>query len=679
MNEQNIIEESEEYSHINRLIIEGKHVKALQLIDKNMKKEELLLHDILLYKLLKCDILYQQGLWEDVINLAEQIYQESLGREDSLLSIDALLKMAEGLIFLNDPTKFKDIIEQCMNKLNNQIKKESLEYKKKEANILYVKGFFYCWQMDEADKALELLEQSVQSLESIGDIINITKPLLLWALVLVALKAEYDQAFKLAERSLTISKKYNYKFTYAFGLFIMGMIYSLKADSDNAIKLLEESIIKFKELNNTFFTIFALNYIGSDYMAKGDLDIALEYSRQSLTHARNTKNKRQIAEISVIMAAIYGLKGENDQSIHLNKQGLELFRELDLKRGAAAILNNLSGCYIVAGDLEQALKSIESSIAINSELGYLMDVANNYDFLIRILIEKGELARAHKSLEELKQMKNQLNNDFTNKLYLFDKALLLNTSSRARDKGKAEEILKQTVTQENLGLGFISSALLILCELLLTELQMTNDLEVLEELNFYTNKLLEISKKSRSYYLFAETYFLKAKLSLLTLDINTARRFLTQAQRIAERFGLNQLATKISTEHNNLREKLYMWRDLEKREFSLSERIKLAGLDTHMKDVLQKSAMISTQISEHKVTIHKEQKICLVCKGEISGFMYTCNCDALYCENCARALTDLENACWVCGAPIDISKPTKPYKIEKFGKKDIIKKSPKKP
>ena len=102
MNEKNISEESEGYSHINQLIIEGKHGEALQLIDKNKKKGELLHHEVLLYKLLKCEILYQQGLWEDTINLAEQIYQDSLEGEDNLISIDALLKMAESSIFLND-------------------------------------------------------------------------------------------------------------------------------------------------------------------------------------------------------------------------------------------------------------------------------------------------------------------------------------------------------------------------------------------------------------------------------------------------------------------------------------------------------------------------------------------------------------------------------------------------
>jgi len=72
------------------------------------------------------------------------------------------------------------------------------------------------------------------------------------------------------------------------------------------------------------------------------------------------------------------------------------------------------------------------------------------------------------------------------------------------------------------------------------------------------------------------------------------------------------------------------------------------------------------KVTEEEVSISKEKKICLVCKGTIARFNnYICpECDVLYCENCARSLSDLENACWVCEAPFDESKPVKPFKKE---------------
>ena len=62
---------------------------------------------------------------------------------------------------------------------------------------------------------------------------------------------------------------------------------------------------------------------------------------------------------------------------------------------------------------------------------------------------------------------------------------------------------------------------------------------------------------------------------------------------------------------------------------------------------------------EEEVSVFKDKKVCLVCKGEPSGFnVFICpECDSLYCDKCARALSDLENICWVCESPLDQSKP----------------------
>ena len=65
-------------------------------------------------------------------------------------------------------------------------------------------------------------------------------------------------------------------------------------------------------------------------------------------------------------------------------------------------------------------------------------------------------------------------------------------------------------------------------------------------------------------------------------------------------------------------------------------------------------------LTEEEITFHKEQKICLVCKGKISRLNYVCpGCDALYCAKCSEVLSSLENACWVCETPFDETKPVK--------------------
>ena len=73
-------------------------------------------------------------------------------------------------------------------------------------------------------------------------------------------------------------------------------------------------------------------------------------------------------------------------------------------------------------------------------------------------------------------------------------------------------------------------------------------------------------------------------------------------------------------------------------------------------------------ITEEEVSISKEKKICLVCKGKVGGFSFICDeCGAFYCDNCAKAMINLENTCWACNTAIDPTKPAKPYENDKEG------------
>ncbi len=83
------------------------------------------------------------------------------------------------------------------------------------------------------------------------------------------------------------------------------------------------------------------------------------------------------------------------------------------------------------------------------------------------------------------------------------------------------------------------------------------------------------------------------------------------------------------------------------------------------------------KLTEEEVSISKEKKICLMCKGKVGGNIFMCtDCGTFYCQKCSEALSNLENACWACDTQIDKSKPVKlPEKeeekviVEDFDKK----------
>lgn len=70
-------------------------------------------------------------------------------------------------------------------------------------------------------------------------------------------------------------------------------------------------------------------------------------------------------------------------------------------------------------------------------------------------------------------------------------------------------------------------------------------------------------------------------------------------------------------------------------------------------------------MTEEEVSISKEKKICIVCKGSIAKLNYMCGeCGAFYCLKCYEALTNLENSCWACDRILDESKPIKRSEFE---------------
>jgi len=134
---------------------------------------------------------------------------------------------------------------------------------------------------------------------------------------------------------------------------------------------------------------------------------------------------------------------------------------------------------------------------------------------------------------------------------------------------------------------------------------------------------------------------------------------MSNSQQIAERFSLDQFKIKIKSENADLEKKLDLWEKLKESGASMAERFDLAHLDEQINGLVQNRTLLTTQVIETEVAIQKERKICLVCRGEVRRFTYICECGAIYCDNCARALTNLENICWVCDVPIDYSKPVK--------------------
>jgi hypothetical protein len=97
-----------------------------------------------------------------------------------------------------------------------------------------------------------------------------------------------------------------------------------------------------------------------------------------------------------------------------------------------------------------------------------------------------------------------------------------------------------------------------------------------------------------------------------------ARRYLTQAQSIAEEHGLQLLAQEISTEHDKLLDQLDEWEALKIKKASISERMSLASLDESI-ELIQRKRELKTP----ELTDEEPLSLLIITAGGILLFSYS--------------------------------------------------------
>jgi tetratricopeptide (TPR) repeat protein len=296
-----------------------------------------------------------------------------------------------------------------------------------------------------------------------------------------------------------------------------------------------------------------------------------------------------------ILGISYGQRGEFDLALDSHKKSLDLFKGstayTNMTKGVT--YNSIGQIYFQKSVLDQAIKSFKKSLKLmeqNTDRNSIYWSGISYDSLIKVFLYKDSLEEAQECLVNFSQY---LEKNKTSILkiwqkipenfywYRVSKARILASSSRARDTAKAEEILRKLLEERPDNID----GLMILCELYFQELKVSNDLEILEDIQPLVDKLSKAAEHSNSFSLRAHAFLLNGIISLIRLNMGDARRYLTEAQQIADSHGLQLLARATSHQHDRLLEQLEGFESYRKK-MTLPERINLASLDD-MLDLMQ--------------------------------------------------------------------------------------------
>ncbi|MFX0091895.1 MAG: tetratricopeptide repeat protein, partial [Candidatus Hodarchaeota archaeon] len=418
-------------------------------------------------------------------------------------------------------------------------------------------------------------------------------------------KGDMDAALNYFELSLAIYKEDGTKKDKASALSNIGSVYALKGNLDKALDYLERSLPLIEEVGTKpdIFKI-CLN-LGTIYANRGDIDLGIKYFHRSLDLQKQIGNKQEIAFTLHNLGFSYSRKNEFDKGLSYLEQSLELKQELGNIYDIAQTLQVLGGVYRSKGDLEKATEYQQQSLKLLEKNRNNLILSNVLAELIHIAIEKNTIVQAREYLHRLQQISEMEDNKRINQTYQFVKALVLKADSRARSKLKAQEILEH-VANETPSKFFLSyMTLLNYCDLLVYELKISNNQEILDQVELAFSRLFDMVKQQPFPSMRVESYWLKAKLKLIQLEIDIAIELMTKAIQIAEENDLLHLKAQILNEKDQIINEIYSDQELKGKTTTLIQRIEKVNLEKSISSMKQNKMNYTDENQQISINISK--------------------------------------------------------------------------
>jgi tetratricopeptide (TPR) repeat protein len=557
--------------HVENLRREGKYQEALEVINKIEKRGTLTPNDQLSVLISKGKILTMYQRFAETIRVGKLTYRlsESLGKTNEMVTS---LFFKSSCLFLGRLDKGLKYLFEA-EKLLNSLSDISASYlNRQKMNILFRKAWVYF------------------------------------------MKGDADDALEIALECLELQENFGRKAETAYTLQLLGNICRMKGEIKLSFDYASKSLTIFEEINDQMGRSASLVALGLTSFANGNLNQAIKYFKENIS----SKIVSIGVKIDCLMGigGVYQTRGELDKALKHYNNGIALSEKGNFSNRFVTFQLNIGSIYILKGEYELAIEYLKLSLSLAEKMNYEGLIANSLIALGIVYIQLDALEEVKKYLDRLKEPEIQMKTDAINDSYLLLKVMFLIKKGGTLNRGEAHTLLKQI--SSNITHPLLNTlALIYLCEFYLEELILFEDIEVLKEINPLIERLYKVSEEQHLYYNLAEAKLLQAKVALIQMDFEEAQRLLTQAQRVAEMYGIEFTAQKISDEHDNYLEKLSEWKSLQERGAPISERLKLASVDGVIERLEGKRAVEPPEIVEEEPIV-----LLIMDKSGISYFNY---------------------------------------------------------
>ncbi|MFW9992148.1 MAG: tetratricopeptide repeat protein [Candidatus Odinarchaeota archaeon] len=536
-----------DYEALERLVLDGKHEKALRELNKMENKGELQREFLLRNQLIRSHIMTDSGDAKSGLQLAEKVLNESQVLNNQFLVVDAVISLSVALIGLERFDECLEVIKNSEESLETAELGQRIGLLERAAVLKYLAGLVYR-KKGNLDLSLQKYKESLDINRELGNLFEIAD-IYNKIGIIHAVKGKFDLAIKnleqasaMAEDETLLSKILNNT----------GMIHWQKGDLDQALACYHESLKIFQKRKQKRNIAILLLNIGNINWQKGELNIALEYSQSSLSLFEEQDYKPGMANALNNIGIIYENKGEPDIALQYHLRSLSIREELDNKQDLATSYNNIGHVFQNKGEFEKASAYCEKSLQLFEELGNDLDTCDPLYNLIRLAISRSNSQKAEFYLRKLQVINDKEDNKFIYQLYRFARALLLKTSRDPVKQTEARQLLENIAEEEVIKFEMTVNAMLRLCEVLFDHYTTTDNSNVLNELKERLEVIKTLAEQKEYRGVQLSVLLLQGKLELLLLNLQHARSIFYELFTLVDGKGHDKLLKQCKEELKNL-------------------------------------------------------------------------------------------------------------------------------
>ncbi|MHA2281395.1 MAG: tetratricopeptide repeat protein [Promethearchaeota archaeon] len=430
-------------------------------------------------------------------------------------------------------------------------------------------------------------------------------------------RQESDKALEIALQCKEVFEKIGEEIDFAVNISLLGWIYNQKGDSKASLFYGTKSIELNRKLNLRQSLASSLYLVGIIHMNNNDYIQSIEFYQEALS----IKEILPIHKLFILsgLGNMVAMRGEISNAIKYSEDGLKLAKELKIHAICPYFIFYLGLLNYFKGDFVKARNYLIKNIEVSKKFN--VENLSGMTFMVLTIfnLEQNYLEEAKRFLNQLKKLEKKTENKIITLCYSIARGKMLIESGRTRDRAEAEALYKSVIEddisaiqdnvsrQQHIILNLF--ALYFLCNLYLEELEMTNNLKILDDINPLISRLFNFAEHFKSSMLHTEVKIFQAKLELIQMNFDKAKILLTECQHLAELENLQFLAQIISNDHDRLLEQQEIWDNLKKTDAPFSERIKLASVE----GILDR---IQGKRSEAPIEVIDEQPVLLLILAE---------------------------------------------------------------